>query len=356
MYWLGVSFFLCSLLLTVFFVNKRFDKNILIWVYCIFGFCLSSYVSFNISTLSRDYLNYSLWFKDIFYNTSLNNIFFGKDPIFQFIVSIIQNVFFSQEFAVYFVISYVIFFIKIKFSSLFFNSLGATLLMWLLFSQTFILFEVTQIRAGLAISLASFAILRGVSVQKNDWITSIMLFFSVFIHFSTILLVIIYFIIFFKEIIVNRITIFSVLLFGIVLGLFFDKFFQDFFISKFSENIRFVDYLNDKNVENLSLFSIFFILKFLMVLLLLFFWDQLRYCHKVAVFLSAIGCSLQIILSFNIVFGLRFSELFILFSLSTFVIPVFINKIDVNIRYIYILFLLGLGFIFYISSTNILLG
>lgn len=356
MYWLGLVFFLYSLFLAIAFNGKKLDKNILIGAYSILGFWFAYYVSNNISTLSRDYFNYSSWFSDIYYNSSLKNIFFGKDPAFQFLVFVIQKISLSQEFFVYFVIVFLIFFIKIKFSSLFFNSLSAILLMWLLFSQTFILFEITQIRAGLAIALASFAILRGVSSKKNDWITSLCLFISVFIHFSTILLVLVYFAILFKEVVLNRLVIFFILLFSTIVGFLLDNVIQDFIESNFSENIRFIDYLNDKNVENLSLFSVFFILKIMMVISLLFFWSHLKYSQKAAVFLSAFGCALQVILSFNTVFGLRFSELFIFFSLATFVVPMDFHKINVNLRYIYIFCLLGLGFIFYTSSVKILLG
>lgn len=351
-YWIGFIFFIYSFFLTVFLNNK----NLIMGLYSVLGVFFAYYIANNVDTLSRDYLNYSYWFNEIYQENSFSNIIFGKDPIFQLLVYVIQSVFCNDDFWVYFFIINIIFFLKIKFSSLFSNSLGMVLLMCLIFSQTFILFEITQIRAGLAISIASYVILRSLVLKKNDWLTYFLFLIAVYTHFSTLLMVLVYFIVFFKGIVVNRFFLIYILLFSAFFGLFFNGFVLKIIELNFNNNSRFIDYLNNGDIESISLFSIFFILKIIIIILLLIFWRDLKYLHRVVVFFSGIGCSLQLLLNFNAVFGLRFSELFIFFSLATLIIPLDFERLDTNLRYMYLFFLLSLGFVFYLSSTKILLG
>ncbi|WP_213064851.1 hypothetical protein, partial [Acinetobacter pittii] len=116
----------------------------------------------------------------------------------------------------------------------------------------------------------------------------------------------------------------------------------------------FEDYL-DSN-ENLSLLSVFLISKILIIFLLSFFWENLNDFKKFIVLLSSIGCALQITLSFNATLGLRFSELFILFSMLTFVFPLEIKSINSITKSFYLFIILSFSFIFFYSTTKIVIG
>lgn len=358
MFIVSACFFVYSLILMIVF-NKKLSKELLVIPYIFCGIFISYFVSTNIAFLSRDYINYIFWFEEIrthsfFDILFLNDTVSDKDIGFQLLVSSIQNLISPQYSFLFFVFCFLIFYLKYKIVSFLPFSLSVIFALWLIFAQTFILFEVTQIRAGLAITLASYAIVRGVFFEKNNIFTFVIFLFAVSVHLSTLVLALIYYIYIFKKFNITPRMIIFLIFSGVILNLFFINFINFIFTKYFSENLRFTDYL--ENSESLSLFSIFLISKLLIIFFLLYFWNSLNDFKKFIVFLSGIGCFFQITFSFNVVFGLRFSELFILFSMLTFVFPFDIKLISQPMRYLYLIFILALSLVFYSSTTKILIG
>ncbi|ENU44488.1 EpsG family protein [Acinetobacter seifertii] len=358
MYILGICFFIYSLTLLVVF-NEKLSKDYLKLPYMLSGLFLSFFIAQNVENLSRDYINYVIWFRGI-QSYSLSEIIFtggvdsGKDIGFQFLVGIIQKFLSPEYYVIYFVFSWFIFYFKYKVSTFLNFNLSIVLAVWLLFCQTFILFEITQIRAGLAIALASYAIVRGIFFYKNNLWTALIFLLAISVHISVLFLVILYYLYTLRKFSISKFLVIALIFSSFILKFLFSNTIISTFITYFSNNLRFEDYL-DSN-ENLSLISVFLISKILMIFFLTFFWENLNDFKKFVVLLSSIGCALQITLSFNATFGLRFSELFILFSMLTFVFPLEIKSINNLTKSFYLFIILSFSFIFFYSTTKIVIG
>ncbi|MDH1240702.1 EpsG family protein [Acinetobacter johnsonii] len=350
-----IAFFVFSLNILIYLLEMEFKLNnrAVNFIFIILFTLLASFVSYNIYDLSRDVVAYEYWMK-VISNTHISVMLFEKDPLFQIIVYLIQ--FFNNSiFFIYFIFVFLILSFKYKFSELILNRYNALILFWLIFAQTFTLYEVTQIRAGLAISLASYAIISYFSDSNRNKFSILLLFLSCFIHASLTVLVIFFVVAnLLRNIILNRVFVIITLFSSLIFGFIFKTYLQNYINLKFSDNDRFEDYLN-KNADDLSLFSVFLLMKILMIFLNTVFWRELNQSKKLFVLLSAIGCSLQIMFNFNAVLGLRFSEVFILFSLATFIFPLEYKSWDKGMKSLYFLLLIVLSFMFFYSSNKILL-
>ncbi|KRI30334.1 EpsG family protein [Acinetobacter pittii] len=358
MYILGICFFIYSLTLLVVF-NEKLSKDYLKLPYALSGLFFSCFIALNVENLSRDYINYISWFRGL-YTYSLTEIILlggmdsGKDIGFQFLVALIQKIISPEYYVIYFVFSWFIFYFKYKVCTFLNFNLSIILAVWLFFSQTFILFEITQIRAGLAIALTTYAIVRGIYFQKNNLWTALTFLLAISIHISVLFLVILYYLYVLRKFNVSKFLVIGLIFSSFILKFLFSNTIVSTFITYFSNNLRFEDYL-DSN-ENLSLLSVFLISKILIIFLLSFFWENLNDFKKFIVLLSSIGCALQITLSFNATLGLRFSELFILFSMLTFVFPLEIKSINSITKSFYLFIILSFSFIFFYSTTKIVIG
>ncbi|APU47200.1 EpsG family protein [Acinetobacter junii] len=358
MYILGICFFIYSLILLVVF-NDKLSKDYLKFPYALSGFLFSLFIAMNVQNLSRDYINYISWFRSIqAYSLTevvlLGSVDSGKDIGFQFLVAMIQKLISPEYYVIYFIFSWLIFYFKYKVCSFLHFNLSIILAVWLIFSQTFILFEVTQIRAGLAIALTTYAIVRGLYFQKNNLWTGLIFLLAVGIHVSVVFLVTLYYLYVLKRFVISEKLVIGLIFSSFILKFLFSNTIISTFLAYFSSNLRFKDYL-DSN-EDLSLLSVFLISKILVIFFLSFFWENLSDFKKIIVLFSSIGCALQVTLSFNSALGLRFSELFILFSMLTFVLPLEIKSLDNTAKSLYLFIVLSFSFIFFYSTTKIVIG
>lgn len=331
----------------------RLDKIfILFYLFFTLGACF--FLLPNISDYSRDFNNYYNWFLKI-QNEGVEDGFWGKDPIFQYIVLFIQQ-FFGNNY----IIIYSFFFFSISLLKLFFArqlNIGFYYLifLWLLFGQTFILYEITQIRAGLAISICSFYIIRNLHNRSNlNWI---FILSSFFMHQSVAVLILSYLLyLFFNKVILTKKMVLLIYFTGIIFSVFLKNILSNYIFVLFIDNLRASDYLDNtyEGVFDVSLISTFFLLKSLSIFILTYFYDDLDELKKLAVFFSAISCFFYSAFAFNSVFAYRFSEVFIYFSIATMVYPLCIRRINLELKYAWFLCLMVLGGVFFYSSTKIL--
>ena len=249
-----------------------------------------------------------------------------------------------------------IFYFKYKYCKTIFSGTKLIIFFWIIFSSTFVLYELTQIRVGLAIAFSSYIIVRNLYVRSTPW-TWFFLFLSYFFHQSILILLISYLAVFLlRDKVVNRFFIGGMLFFGLFVNLFLQDKLSNIVGLYLMSNERAENYLNGvEDLSSISLFSFFFILKIVMIIILLFFWGYLSKERRIIVFFSALGCFFYMVFMFNGVFALRVSELFILFSLACFIFPLEIKIFDENLKYVWVLFLSLLGGIFLYSSSKILL-
>lgn len=349
----GVVFVFFNTLLVI---SRKFTANIFFVFYMVFFSAIIFWIAHNIQYLSRDYYNYTSWFDEIFVSSFFENSS-GKDPGFKLLVSFIQYVFGNNYIYIYYIYMILILYFKYKFSSQIFFRSNLITCLWLLFSATFILFEVTQIRAGLAISLASYLIVSNLNSKPNIWFF-LALSICFFLHKSIVILILAYLIIvFFKKLILKKISIIMILLFGLIVNLFFQDQLNNTIGIYLVDNDRTANYLNGvDDVTAASLFSFFFIVKIFCLILLLYFWDLLSEQKKYFVFFSALSCFFYMVFMFNNVFAFRISEIFILFALACFIFPLDFKFKVKELKYLYFFGVLVLGAVFYNSSCKILLG
>lgn len=333
----------------------KYNFNVAKKVYLIILFFVIIFVSYSIEDLSRDFRLYREWF-DVIKNENFFDLIVGKDPAFKLIISLIQILFGNNYFIIYLIYMSMVSFFQYKFCEKIFYGYNFFILLWLIFCGTFVLHDITQIRVGLAIAISSFAIINNIQNSKNLFNFSI-LFLGFFLHQSIFVLIFSYFVfkIFFR-LCLNRICIIVLLTVGFLSNLFLQGFLNKYLNLYLFDNQRAINYLNGvEDISAVSLFSFFFIIKISVIVFLLFFWEQLSRINKSIVFLSSVGCFFYMFFMFNNVFALRVSELFILFSLSCFIIPFDIKILDKKFKNFWFLFLIILGFILFYSSTKILL-
>lgn len=348
----GIFFIYLNLLM---FLSKKYGDKVVSAFYIIFFICLNFYLSSYISDFSRDFSNYSDWFDEIYFSSIFDNLT-GKDPGFKFLVSFIQLIFGNQYAYIYFIYMMLIFYFIYKFARQIFSGYNLLVFFWIVFGSTFVLYEITQIRVGLAISFSSFIVISNI-YSKNNLFSWILLTLSYFFHQSIVILLISYLIIFcFNKQIVTRLFIISMLLLGLLINLAFQDKLSNLIGFYLMNNERAENYLNGvENLSKISLLSFFFLCKIIVIAILLFYWEYLSKVRRTVVFLSALGCFFYMVFMFNGVFAVRVSELFILFSLASFVFPLEINSLNKDLKYFWFLILYILGGIFLYSSSKILL-
>lgn len=359
-----MSFYIIDFVFFIIFIVglifNKFDKTNIIFslIYITALLIIGFYLSSNILDYSRDAILYVDWFKRIQFS-SIDYIFDdGKDILFQIMIKFVQ-LFSIDQFYIFIFFILLISFLKYKFVNCVASGSAAFILIWLIYSQTFILYELTQIRGGLAISIASYAIAYNLNKKNNLHIYGCFLA-ALLIHLSSLIIIIVYFLskILFKNKLINEKVILIILSTSFFLKILFENLVSLNITNYFSNIFRINSYLDGtySDITQVSLLSILFILKIVFIIFGLIFWKKITYQDKFYVYLSAIGCSFYMILSFNGVLALRISELFILFSLGTFIIPLKQKFEKREYNYIFMLGLFFIGFCFCYSSHKILLG
>lgn len=356
MSFLILSLLYFSLIVLGFILNSKALHlgKVFVYLYILFIFIFCFFLVPNIGDYSRDFNNYYNWFLKIHYEGVEDGIL-SKDPLFQYIVYSIQ-LFFGNNYIIIFSFFFILISImKFLFSKQLNIGFYFLIFLWLLFGQTFILHEITQIRGGLAIAMCSLFIIRDLNV-RNNW-NFIFILGSYFVHESVIVLIFFYLVcIFFRNLILRKNVLLFVYFIGVILGVFFKNIISSYLSIYFIGNVRASDYLDStyEGVFEVSLFSTLFLIKSLSIFVAVYFFDSLNDMKKTIVFFSVVSCFFYSLFSFNSVFAYRFSEVFIYFSIATMVYPLCIRKLNVEIKYAWFLCLMVLGWIFMYSSTKVL--
>jgi hypothetical protein len=112
-------------------------------------------------------------------------------------------------------------------------------------------------------------------------------------------------------------------------------------------------YINGQETEGLRLLSVYFVVRIVVLsMVVLGFWGRLSEEGRLIAFCSAVGLALQVMLSANNVLALRAAEVFGLFDVALFVLP--IKLLGRYLSYVYAVFLLALGATFFVASLKII--
>lgn len=297
--------------------------------------------------VDADSLNYLYWFQEV--AASSDTDFSAlKDPSF-FIIAYLINALglgVSFLFLSYAAIALIC---KYRVARLLPNAEYAQFFLYLYFCRFYFVHDMTQIRAGTAIGLASLAVMLLLE-GRLFWCIAIFLA-AVSFHVSVALLVPFVILIWFRYDFSSRLP----LLVAAILAYAFYVFSELVFSSLgLSDIVRLASYLNGSyGVEEISLLSFYFVIKLSLVFwIVVFRWRTLEYFERLVVFLVSTGLCFQVAFVSNDAFALRSAEVFSVFDLVLFILPLPTLTKYYRIGYVAGLVLIGSGF--FISSLKIM--
>jgi hypothetical protein len=345
--WYYIPYFASLSGTTLIFINKVHLRSFFQrYGFIVLACFLIIFAGLRAPNVDGDYNNYLEWFNGIAAG-NLTAADWLKDPAFDLISLVIASIGWSYV-GVTLVYAAISITTKIYFSRLVFeNSRWIGLLFYLIFCRTFIRHEMTQTRAGVAIGLMSASVILAVKKEKRK---SLLLFIlSLTFHLSTIIGLPLLILASSRDVIKSRLWIFS--LFPIALLL---KVLLQGLLGALTNLERLAPYLNGSySVEKVHLFSAYFFIRiFVLMLVTIGFWRRLSHLERLVTFAAGLGLMLLIALSANDALALRCADIFGLFELVMFVIP--LNHIRGNLRLIYAFFIAIIGLGFFLSSLELI--
>ena len=320
--------FILSLLET----NNKYFNHFLFYFFTIILFLVCA---FRPSGIDRDYETYV----SAFYGDNISNAIF--EPSFIFISYLVATYFKSNTiylFIIYSLLGVVIKSFAIKKISNFY-----LLSLLLYFSYFFTLHEMTQIRIGAACSIFLLSIPSLYNRNKIKYF--ILVIISILLHFTSILLLFLWFINFKK---LNKYSWFLIMIFSIFVGILFKS-----FIIYFFENFNFgplqnkiLAYQSDNNTT-INIFNIWTLTRICLISFLIYKSDLLIKKNKYSLLLIKIyiiSISSYYILSFNPAFASRISDMLGIVEIILF--PMFMYLFTPKILPKFLIFFIASMFLF----------
>jgi len=295
--------------------------------------------------VDRDYQNYIDWFQTLS-NGGLAENLFAKDPMFAVIGFGVKLVGLGIP-ALMSVYAALCLTGQSIFSRWIFAPRWLPLGFFLILCRFFIPHEMTQIRVGAAIPLASLAIIQ---FERRRVGSGILLYIlAVFSHAAVLLALPVICILLFRMSLRSRwwIGLFVPLAFigKIIFG------HAAIFLAAFSRTGTYVTGAYD--TEGVRLLSVYVLFRAVPLLILcVFFWAKLNRQQRLIMLCSTMGLFLQIALSINDALAIRGAEIFGLFDVA--VALLLFSYLKPRQALVYALFLLALGGVFFRSSTTLM--
>jgi uncharacterized membrane protein len=294
--------------------------------------------------VDRDYINYLVWFNEIA-SGGMTVLDWIKDPGFVVVSKLAAALGMSYIGATFMLVSLALvgmtWFARLACSERYFS-----FFIYLAFCRFFLAQEMTAIRAGVAIPLLSLAILYMYRDRKmlgmSCFLLGISFHLTVLVGLPVVILAM-------REVrFKSRWWMGSMIPVLILLRIAARN-----ILETFSEVGRISHYLNgDVEIGSINFLSVYLLAHGAVLLFVVcFLWRKVSSEERLFIFCSGIGLSLQLLFSFNDTIALRGSELFGLFDMALFIIP--LKYVRPIIAYTYALFLIICGAAFYASDLTI---
>lgn len=341
-----IFIYLFLILVNVFFrpIQNFFIFGLLVFL-TIFGFK-------NIEILSLDFYNYLSIFQSarILSWIELINV---DDPLFLFLVKIIGLVV-DDTVSIFLFLIFFSLFLKFYISIKFIDKKLIPIFLFLILGRFYFLHDLTQIRASLAISLGTIALL---TLYKNNFKVNnrivLLYVLGCLFHISIIIIIPLYFIV--KKI--TQVKNFPVLYFFILI--FFSVSIGAIFSNSLSSivaSIGFIDrislYFSDQGEsQNIkySVFQFYFLMKFTILIYLTKVYSKFNNFNKALVVTYVYAMCLQALFVFSSAIGLRFSAIFGYIDMMALLIPLS-SYIYKKYFYFYFILISLIGLVFFYSS------
>lgn len=301
------------------------------------------------ASVDADSINYISWFDEL-EGIPFDDIVAAKDPAF-FVLSLFSH---ALGLGIQFV--FICFALVSVATKILYFKLADSFKYWhiaiyLYFCRFYFVHDMTQIRAGAAIGLASLAL---IFMYKNRPFLGLSIFLiSILFHPSVAIFIPIVIAIFMRRDFGSRYPLLVILISSIFLRAHLDSF---LIATGLDSYLRFSDYLSGSyQTAELSLLSLYFMTKtLLLAYLVLFQWSNLSRFWRLVIYLGVISIFLQIAFAQYDSLALRFAEVFSLFDVQLFIAPLFIEKLGRQHRSLYLFILFALGAIFFMSAISIM--
>ncbi|NWL44940.1 EpsG family protein [Pseudomonas alloputida] len=330
--------------MTDFFSKGRSVKAILLLLLAVFCIAYALLAGLRGGGVDPDYVNYVSWLARLDRQPSL---VFGefKDPGFQLLYLAVSELGLGHAF----------FFVLVAFISLAFKAYYARhvfagrfamLVFFMIFARFYIVHDFIQIRVGLAIAIASCAM---ILCYEQRRVAAMMLYLLAASFHAAVLAMFPLFLIF----LIRQFSIPRILQLGILAGAFLMLLVLPLAVSHLAAFSRIAPYLSGEyHTTKISLFSIYFIVRFCFAMfLIVVVYPSLEGGQRFLLLMSVIGLAYQIAFSWNDALGLRFAEVFGFFDMA--MLCLLIKYLDFNSRLLFFLGLVMLGGVFYASSLKL---
>lgn len=336
--------YLLSLISTkaITFFNSR-DKNFGFFLWATFLLLLSLFASLRGEGVDRDYLNYISWFELI------NNEFWvaveqKKDIGFVLLYKSLAFIT-EQPWFFFFVAGFIALAVKAKFASKLQFGNFAALIFILIISRFYLVHELTQVRAGLAIAIASYA---AMTLLNGERFKSLFFFvIAISIHVSVIIIPLFLLVRNNWPALNKR---FMLLLIP-VLGIFSGG--VSSLLLMFIDSQRIMVYIDTDEAGAISLLSFYYLTRMAVFYFIVFkLYQHTNNIQKLVLFFSSTSLFFNAAFAWNSVLSLRMVEVLGLFDMAMFVMPLLFMKN--NSVWLYKTMLIGFSFVMFFSTTKII--
>ncbi len=316
-------------------------------ILCLLAISLINFSGFRGINVDRDSLNYLNWFQTL-NNFKITTFLIEKDPGFYILAKFVNyfDLGFSTLILIFSIISILI---KFRIISLTHYAPLIGIFFYLYFCKFYFVYDMTAIRGAVGIAFATLSIIMFLKEEK----TKGLIFFicALAFHLSIIIFIPIIILISMKYEFQSRFALLIIVASSILSALFTPTLLLSSGLDHFN---RIAPYLNNTDQANqANIISSYFLLKIFLILgIALGFWDRLELLDRLTIYMSTLGVSISLIFMKNDTLALRFSELFSIFDIFTFLIPIFF--LEKKWQSIYAIFILLCGSVFFISSLKIM--
>lgn len=329
-----------------------FKKKFFLLFFSILTLFVSIFGATYIESIDLDFGLYNSYFEGL-YSVGFSEIIDYSDPLFWSLVKIVNLLIDSNVFYNFFFIIFISFFLKGIIAKENLPTILIPMFLYLVASRYLVLHDYTQIRVGIAIGINTIILLRFINNGRLEKRELILVVLSFFIHFSSIVFVLVYFLL--KKLIKKdsfKILLF-LLLFSVLVGQFFSDIFQ-VLLNNLSWLERLDVYASNSSdgaeqIQKYSIFQFYFLFKVLVLIFFIKGYNFLSNADRALVCLFVISMCIQSIFVFNSAIGLRLASLFGYFDILAMLIPLkysYFNKV----KHVYYLGLFSVGMVFLYSS------
>lgn len=323
-------------------LSGRWRRVLLIFTCSVLFLFLLGLAAIRSPNVDHDYADYLGWFSTIRAG-SLGLVDFAKDPGFV-VVSILVSALGGSYMWVAGIFAAIALGMKLAVGRFAAGVAMLPLFLYLELCRFFLVQDMTAIRAAVAIPIMTLAVLMILRGRRKSG--AIVFLVALLFHASALLGIPVLLVAWFggiesrKPFIVLCVCAAGCLLFLKSLLLYL------------SDMARVADYLSGNNEgAGISLLSVYFVVRVsLMVIIIVRWWGRVSPEDRFVVFCSGVGIAVQIVLSSNGALALRGAEVFGIFDILMFLIPLRLLRKEAQLAYL--LVIIVLGGVFYRSSTK----